>query len=130
VEALFWGGNADEAVRRAGSIAERAAAVGDRIAELSGRVAEAHARMYLEPGGAADRLAALVDEAMPVFEAAGDDFALLIGYYALGAVENTRAQADASADAYDQAAVHAERAGLSSRLSGWRDIGRFHGSTR
>jgi class 3 adenylate cyclase/tetratricopeptide (TPR) repeat protein len=130
VEALFWAGKADEALRRAGSIAERAAASGDRIAELYGRVEEAHVRCFVEPEGATERLAALVDEALPVFEAAGDDFALCAAYRALGQVESMRAQMDSMADAYDRAAVHAKRAGLSGSLAGWRDVARFHGSTR
>jgi class 3 adenylate cyclase/tetratricopeptide (TPR) repeat protein len=130
VEALFWGGKADEALECAGSFAERAAAISDRIAELYGRLEEALVRDYLEPEGATERLALLVDEALPLFEAARADFALYVAYRALAQVHNMRAQMDAVADAFDQAAVHAERAGLSSRLVGFRDIGRFHGSLR
>ena len=40
-------------------------------------------RIYLEPEGAAEKLAALVEQALPVFEAAGDDLALYIAYSAL-----------------------------------------------
>jgi predicted ATPase len=76
VEALFWGGRIEAALQRASSFADRAAAVGNRIAELCGRVEEAHARCFVEPEGATERLAALVEEALPLFESAGDEFAL------------------------------------------------------
>ena len=38
VDALFWAGKADEALRRADSLAERASAAGDRVGELCGRI--------------------------------------------------------------------------------------------
>jgi tetratricopeptide (TPR) repeat protein len=37
---------------------------------------------------------------------------------------------DDMAEAFDRAAVHGARAGLTSNLAGWRDVGRFHGSMR
>ena len=129
VQCLLWVGNADEALRRAGVFRERAAASGNRVAELYGGIEEAHVRCYIDPEGATERLAALVDEALPIFEAGADDFALLVAYRALGQVGIMRAQMDSSAAAFDQAALHAKRWGLTSSLTGWRDIGRFHGST-
>ena len=42
-------------------------------------------RLDLEPEGAAEKLAALVEQALPVFEAAGDDLALYVAYSALAA---------------------------------------------
>ena len=91
VDALFWGGKGGDALRRAGSLAERASAAGDRVGELCGRIQEGIFRTYLEPEGATEKLAALVEQALPVFEAAGDDLALYIGYSALGQVANMRA---------------------------------------
>src|SRR5205814_5264969 len=76
IEALFWGDKGGDALRRAASLAERAAAAGDRIGALCGRIEEGALRTWLEPEGATDRLAALLEQAVPVFEAAGDDFAL------------------------------------------------------
>jgi class 3 adenylate cyclase/tetratricopeptide (TPR) repeat protein len=129
VDALFWGGMGRAALDRARSIAERAAAAGDRVGELCGKIEQAVLRTYLEPEGATDQAAALVEEALPVFEASGDDFALYVAYRALGQVQSMRAQMDALAYAYDRAAEHAARAGLATRLVGWRELGRFHGST-
>ena len=41
-------------------------------------------RLYIEPeGAAAESLAALVEEALPVFQAAGDHLALYVAYNAL-----------------------------------------------
>jgi class 3 adenylate cyclase len=110
--ALFWVGKSDEALQRARSTAERASAVGDRVGELCGNILEWSLRFYLEPHGATDRLAAILDRALPVFNAAGDDRALYIGYSALGLVASIRAQMDASREADEQAFVHAQRAGF------------------
>jgi DNA-binding SARP family transcriptional activator/class 3 adenylate cyclase/tetratricopeptide (TPR) repeat protein len=128
VDALFWGRRGREALRRAGGIAERAAVAGDRVGELCGRLQEGVVLDWLEPEGATERLAALVEEALPVFEAAADDLALYLAYRARGQVAHVRGQMDRLTDAYDRAAAHAERAGLADRLVLWRCTGRFHGT--
>jgi class 3 adenylate cyclase/tetratricopeptide (TPR) repeat protein len=128
-DALFWGGKGGDALRRAGSIAERASAVGDRIGELCGRIQEELYGFFLEPEGATEKLAALVEQALPVFEAAGDDLALYIGYSALGHVANTRGQSDARLDACERAFVHAQQAGLPHELYEWRGAARFNGTS-
>jgi class 3 adenylate cyclase/tetratricopeptide (TPR) repeat protein len=129
VDALLETGKSGDALPRAGSLAERAAAAGDRVAELCGKLKEAVCRVYLEPEGATDKLAALVEQALPVFEAAGDDLALYIGYSALGQVAALRGQWDALLDAYERAFVHAQRAGLPHELVGWRGFARLAGAT-
>ena len=68
----------DDAYRYAGQVAERAAAADDRASELCARIKQGVGRMYAEPEGATEQLRALVDEALPVFEASGDDFGLFI----------------------------------------------------
>jgi class 3 adenylate cyclase/tetratricopeptide (TPR) repeat protein len=128
VFALFWAGKSDEALQRARSTAEGAAAAGDRVGELCGNILEWSLRFYLEPHGATERLAAILDRALPVFNAAGDDRALYIGYSALGLVASIRAQMDASRDAHEQAFVHAQRAGLAHLETG-RIGTRFFGTT-
>ena len=127
IDALFWGGDIREALRRAASVAERAAAAGDRIGELCVRIHEGSMRGWL--GGEADQLAALAEDALPSFEAAGDDFALHIAHRALGEVANARGQMDTMVVAYERAAAHAGRAGLPSRFVDYRDMGLFEGST-
>ena len=54
--------------------------------ELCGRIDAGVCRLELEPGDAAEKLLVLVEQALPVFEAAGDDMALYVGYSALGDV--------------------------------------------
>jgi class 3 adenylate cyclase/tetratricopeptide (TPR) repeat protein len=129
LDALFWGGEPEDALRRADSLADRAAAAGDRIGELCGRIEAAQIRTSLDPEGVTEKLAALVEEALPVFEEAGDEVALYSAYRGLATVANMRAQLDLSAEMYERAAAHAERAGLPDRLVGMRDTGRFHGTT-
>ena len=106
------------ALRRADALAERAAAAGDRVGELCGRIMAGVSALYLEPEGATEKLAALVEQALPVFEAAGDDLALYIAYSALGEVAKMRAQMDAALEAYERAFAHARQAGLTVRASG------------
>jgi tetratricopeptide (TPR) repeat protein len=66
---------------------------------------------------------------LPVFRAAGNDAALYIGYSALGQVGNMRGQMDAGLEAYEQAAIHAQQAGLPHEDLGWRSTLRFMGTT-
>jgi class 3 adenylate cyclase/tetratricopeptide (TPR) repeat protein len=129
IDALFWGGRTEDALGRAESLAERAADAGDRIGELCGRIEAAQIRTSLAPEGVTEKLAALVEEALPFFEAAGAEVALYSAYRGLASVANMRAQLDLSAEMYERAAAHAERAGLPDRLVGMRDTGRFHGTT-
>jgi len=130
VDALFWAGKSGDALRRAGSLAERASAAGDRVGELCGRIKEGTLRTWLEPEGATDQLAALIEQALPVFEVAGDELALYIAYLALGQVANMRKQTDAELAAFERAAAHAQRAGLPHELLGWRAMARCFGTTR
>ena len=129
VEALFESGKGAEALTRAGSIAERARAGGDRVGELCGRIQEDRFRTLLDPEGATDRLSTIAEQALPIFEAAGDDLALYIGYSALGQVANMRGRWDELLDAYERAAAHARMAGLPYELFRWRAGARFAGTT-
>ena len=79
-DALRWVGKGDDALRRADAVAERASIAGDHIGELCGRIRACALRLTLEPEDARERLAALAEQALPVFRAAGDDLALYIGY--------------------------------------------------
>ena len=131
LEALYWAGRGSDALDSARSLVERAAAAGDRIAELCARIKGGLFRLNLEPEGATERLAVLLDEALPEFEKAGDDAALYVAYAALGQVRNMRAQMDAMRDAYERAAAHAQRAGGPSpdEFLNYRATGRFYGTT-
>jgi class 3 adenylate cyclase/tetratricopeptide (TPR) repeat protein len=128
-EALFWAGRGDEAVQRADALAERASAAGDRVGELCGRLLGSYFSPDLEPARAIE-MGALVEEALRVFEAAGDDLALFIAYTVLSEVEWRRAKVDASLEANEQAFAHARRAGHQPPgILGNRAAGRFFGTT-
>jgi class 3 adenylate cyclase len=129
VDALFWAGKTDSARSRALSLIERASAAGDRVGELCGRIIETRNRFSLEPQGVAEALDELLERALPVFHAAGDDRALFIGYSALGVVASMRAKMDAWRDADERAFVHAQRAGLTHHLELGRVMARYFGTT-
>jgi tetratricopeptide (TPR) repeat protein len=128
IDALSWNRPVEEALDRARLLVEQAVAAGDRIGELSGRIEEGVLRLKVEPAGATEALEELISEALPVFEAAGDELTLRIAYSALGQIANMRAQMDKLADAYEQAEAHAGPAGLTT-LVGFQSHGRFFGST-
>jgi class 3 adenylate cyclase/tetratricopeptide (TPR) repeat protein len=127
VDALFWAGRGSDALRRTTVLAERAAAAGDRVGELVGRLKEGIFRINIEPEGQTDRLAALIEQALPAFETAGDDVALHVGYFAIGWVAAMRCQMSAMLEAFERAATHARRAGLSNEFIGWRATARLLG---
>jgi class 3 adenylate cyclase/tetratricopeptide (TPR) repeat protein len=128
-EALAWSGRFQDAIRRADSLAERAAASGDRVGELCGRVKAAMFRLLFDPEGGSEKLAPLVEEALPELNAAGGHLALYIAYQALGWVAFERSQMDGALAAYERAATHARAAGLPHELLGWRAVFRFYGTT-
>jgi class 3 adenylate cyclase/tetratricopeptide (TPR) repeat protein len=128
-DAMRWAGNGGDALQRAHSLATRAAVAGDRVAELCGRIKEARCRMSLEPEGASEQLTTLVEEALPVFQASGNDVALYNAYHELGWTMFERAQTDAALEAYEPAAAHARAAGLPHDLLGWRALSRLYGTT-
>jgi class 3 adenylate cyclase/tetratricopeptide (TPR) repeat protein len=126
-DALFWAGRSDDALRRANALAERAAAAGDRVAELCGRIRAGMLPSNLEPEGGRENLTELVDQALPVFQAAGNDLALYIAYHALSEVA---VRWDAGLEAGEQAFAHARQAGHKPpQILGTRAAGRFFGTT-
>src|SRR6266508_250593 len=110
IGALLWRGEGSEALRRIRSLADRVSAGGNGLGELFARIKECEYRLQFDPEGATDDLAALLDVALPRFEAEGDDFFLTIAYKALGLVARERGQMGAALDAFDRAAAHAQRA--------------------
>jgi class 3 adenylate cyclase/tetratricopeptide (TPR) repeat protein len=129
--ALFWTGRGDEALLRAEALAERASAAGDQVGELSGKIMAAVLRLDVEPDDAMKKLAALLDQALPVLEAAGDDLALYVAYSALSEEPGQRGRWDTSLEAYERAVGHyARQAGhIPSGALGLRAAGRFFGTT-
>jgi class 3 adenylate cyclase/tetratricopeptide (TPR) repeat protein len=129
LNSLYWSGRLKDALGAARSLIDRAIAAGDRTAELCARMTEAHFRLSLEPEGATDALAAILDEALPYFEQEGNDVALCGAYEALGQVMNMRARLDGVRDAYERVAAHARRAGRPFEWLAWRATGRYYGTT-
>lgn len=132
VEAVFVSGRVGDAYSLAAGSVARAAATGDRAGELCARIELASLRGYVEPKGAAEQLAAIVDEALPVFEASGYDFGLYVCYFGLFQVAHMRGRMDSARDALEQALVHAERVGLPHlvvRLAPAASAARLFGST-
>jgi len=130
--ALFDSGDLAGAQRLGHSVRERAVAAGDRIGELCALLEEGIRDILIAPEGATERLAALAEQSLPVFEAAGDDLALSTAYRALGAVANIRAQMDARLEANERALIHLRRAGIAyreDRLVYSLSMARLHGST-
>jgi class 3 adenylate cyclase/tetratricopeptide (TPR) repeat protein len=121
--ALSWTGREDDALRRADALVERASVTGDLVAELCGRLRGGVMRLDHSYEGAAETLAALVTQALPIFEAVGDDLALFIAYEALAEVAFCHGQMDAALEAVDQAAGHADKAGhVPERIVMWRAL--------
>jgi class 3 adenylate cyclase/predicted ATPase len=130
IDALYWGGNASSALRRAESLAESGAAAGDRVAEFCGRIKDGFIRLYLEPEGAgAERLAALVEEALPVFHSADHHLGLYTAYDALVWVAFSHVRMDAASEAYERAVAHARQAGRPREVLAYRARFRFYGTT-
>ncbi|HET6617761.1 MAG TPA: adenylate/guanylate cyclase domain-containing protein [Gemmatimonadota bacterium] len=129
-DALVWTGRANEAQQRADALTQRSSSEGDRVGELCGRIWASMVGLYFEPEGATEKLSSLVEQALPVFQAGGDELALYVGYAALSEVEVTRGRIDAALEAYEQALTHARRAGhLPPNSFGQRAYCRFAGTT-
>ena len=132
MDAVFNSGRVRDAHGLAADAVARAVAAGDRAGELCARIRLGGLRGYVEPEGAAEQLAAIVEEALPVFEASGNDFGLYVAYNGLQEVAFLWGKMDSARDALEQAAVHGERAGLphlAVGLTAERGTARVFGST-
>jgi predicted ATPase len=87
IDALADAGDYEGALGHARELARRSATARNEVGELCARIREGMLLMRLDPEGALDRLAALVADAMPVFEAAGDDLALWLSSWAFREIE-------------------------------------------
>jgi class 3 adenylate cyclase/tetratricopeptide (TPR) repeat protein len=129
-DALIWIGRGDDALRRAESLAERASASGDRVGELCGMIQAGIVGLYRGAERAPEVLAALVEQALPPFEAAGDDMALYLAYAALSEVAEIRGRWDDGMVSFERALAHARRAGyLPPSTVGRGASSRFFGTT-
>ncbi len=111
--ARFSTGQGAEAVSGLAEAAGRAEAIGDRVAELGLRLEQANLESVLEPTDrSAKRLRELAEDALPVFEAAGDEWGLTVAYGSLLIVEELQARSQADiATAAERVIEHARLAG-------------------
>jgi class 3 adenylate cyclase/tetratricopeptide (TPR) repeat protein len=129
-DALIWVGRGDDALRRAESLTELASASGDRVGELCGLIQSGIVELYRGSERAIEDLTALVDRALPLFEAAGDDMALYLAYAALSEVGEMRGRWEAGMVSLERAWAHARRAGyLPPSIVGRGASSRFFGPT-
>ncbi len=128
LDALYWTGDREEALRSSESIAERAAGAGDRVAELTALLQGDIFRLAFQPDGAAEALEARLEDALPLLEACGQDVPLYVARHALAELAFNGGKLDAALEAFDRAAHHAARAGLSQRFVDWRSSCCFYGT--
>ena len=113
--ALRGAGRLVEAAGALVTAVEIAALAGDRRSELRARLELANVRMFSDPGGRSEELMAAAREAIPVFEAAGDDRSLARAWRLIAYVEGAvRLRFAASIEAAERALVHYARGGSSS----------------
>jgi class 3 adenylate cyclase/tetratricopeptide (TPR) repeat protein len=106
-------GESERAAATLKGAAEFFAAAGDRRAELRARLELAYVHLLTQPGQTADKLLAVAEEAIPVFEETGDDRALGRAWLLCGFVQGgIRCQNAAWLEAAERALVH-------HRNSGW-----------
>jgi DNA-binding SARP family transcriptional activator len=92
--------------------AELSAATGDRRAELRARLELAYTQLLTRPGETADKLLAVAEEAIPVFERTGDDRGLGRAWLLAGFVQGgIRCQNAAWLEAAERALAHHREAG-------------------
>ena len=117
-DALFSAGlpvRAEELLRET---AARAANRGDDRGVLLARLTQMVVLLSTDPEGRVREARALADEAIPVFEAAGDERGLMRAWTAIGWVEHNFGRYGARSAAYERALLHAKRAG-DERLAAW-----------
>ena len=121
VDALFWTGKGRRRAPARGC-PRRAGRGGGRSCRRALREDPGGLiRIYLEPEGATEELAALVEQALPVFEAAGDDLALTSPTPRSRRWRIMRGQMDAALEAYERASpTLGGRATCRIELLGWR----------
>lgn len=127
-EAYLWSGRLADALDRARSLAQRAAAAGDRIGELCGRLRTLTYEGNIGTEGRTEELAALLDEAVPEFEAASHDLALYAAAQAATEIANMRVLMDQGLEAVERSQAYARRAGMLEVSRDWDTSFRFLGS--
>jgi DNA-binding SARP family transcriptional activator len=112
--ALRGAGRLQDAEETLAAAVEIGAVSGDRRSELRARLELANVRMFSDPGGRSGELLAAAREAIPVFEAAGDDRSLARAWRLTAYVEvAVRCRCAAAIEAAERALVYYARGGWS-----------------
>jgi class 3 adenylate cyclase/tetratricopeptide (TPR) repeat protein len=131
-DALFFCGNTEDPYRLLMEAAQRAADVGDRLGELCARLEGGVFKLFVEPEGASAELEAVIAEAIPELDSAGDPFGLYILHFARSMLAHGRNQYDQEIEAFDKAVFHARQTGMPHTVA-WTITGggmaRLYGST-
>ena len=117
-DALFSAGLPVQAEELLRETAARAANRGDGRGMLLARLTQMVVLLSTDPEGRAQEARVLAAEAIPVFEAAGDERGLMRAWTAIGWVEHNLCRYGARNAAYERALLHAKRAG-DERLAAW-----------
>jgi hypothetical protein len=91
--------------------ADRAAAAGDRLAEIGLRIDHAAYQFVYEPTDDGEHLRALSQSALPMFEAAGDEWGSALACSGLALAAQSRSPWAEIAAITERAITHARRAG-------------------
>jgi class 3 adenylate cyclase/tetratricopeptide (TPR) repeat protein len=108
-DAFFFSGQPQEAHRSLIATAARAARAGDTLGELCARLEAGVFKLYIEPDGAMAELEALVAEALPQLEAAGDHFGLFLAHFARAQLAHGFSRFDEETAELDRVMYHAQQ---------------------
>ena len=121
-EVLGVAGELDRATETLAEAVATASRAGDARLEFRSRLAAAMLSAATDPEGSTAELDRLAGEGIPMLEALGDDEGLARAWKGLGEVALTHGRAAPMVEAYERAALHAERAGDRAALAdalGW-----------
>jgi class 3 adenylate cyclase/tetratricopeptide (TPR) repeat protein len=135
-QALMFSGQLAAAEEVTKEAAERAAAAGDRCGDLRARLMtlriSTQTQSEDDSGEPSERLLALGEQALPLFDEAGDDAALTEAWLAIAFAQLIRCSWAAMLEAVDHALDGARRAGYARwerELPGWKSTALFYGPT-
>jgi tetratricopeptide (TPR) repeat protein len=135
-EALLFSGDFAAAEEITKEAAERALDAEDECGALRARLMTLRISSQTPKDGAgdapSDELLTLAEQALPIFESAGDDAALTEAYLAIAWAQLIRCRWGVMLEALDGALGHARRAGYARwerELPGWKSTALFHGAT-
>ena len=119
-----------EGLARNAAALQLAVAHGDRGSELCLRLFQAEAHLYVDPSRAPE-LEALIEEALPLFEASDNDYGLSLAWFAVLLLGPLNGLVDDALEAAEHALEHAHRADrpTDAMMLMYFGMGRYEGTT-